>query len=56
MSFVAAPAGAVESYDALLARAKSGDPTLDYRALRDAYFGGAWHTITLGFKPGGEAR
>jgi hypothetical protein len=28
---------AAAAYDALVARAKAGDPTLDYRALRDAY-------------------
>ena len=37
LSFAIASAGAAETYEALLARAKSGDPTLDYRALRDAY-------------------
>jgi hypothetical protein len=37
LAFAAAPASAAENYEALLTRAKSGDPALDYRALRDAY-------------------
>ena len=37
LALAAAPAGAGENYEALVARAKGGDATLDYRALRDAY-------------------